>query len=493
MSDPKTKSSTKFGHNTLPNGKLDDFQLEEYKNISNAHFESNKQIGIFFRYYLLIASTPAVIFVWFGKEDGFLYGLLNGNDTIKNFFIGSFLIIVALIGMVSCFYLISLKLDNILYARAINGIRRYFFRKEIEYEDHYRILPKHTNQPKYGDFHTFGVIVISIALINSIYFALGTRIIASVGFDLFTNYIDFGILVANYNFWWTIASFAFVFTLHYCYYILISNYRRNSYLKSSIIGIDIDGVLNRHKEKFCEIHMSNMNSKFNKNIPENKKLNPEEIIQIPVSNIKEKDITIDDEFDVFNNPIYWKTQEPIEPNVGKIVKELKNSFGYKIIIHSYRPWPQYEYGELINSKKINKIWKVYMLQYYPNKFLYFGKRSRLKRITKEWLKKNNIPYNQLFLEQSGIDFSARSFSFQGIYFNISTAKFKNRFFRTAKRPYRYFVEDSFENAFKLASTCEYVFLIEHPYNDEKHNKALPDNVIRVSSWVEIKKKIKELG
>ena len=31
------------------NEKFYDFQLEEYKNISNAHFETNKQIGVFFR------------------------------------------------------------------------------------------------------------------------------------------------------------------------------------------------------------------------------------------------------------------------------------------------------------------------------------------------------------------------------------------------------------------------------------------------------------
>ena len=38
--------------------KFEDFQLEEYKNISNAHFEANKQIEVFFRYFLIIASAP---------------------------------------------------------------------------------------------------------------------------------------------------------------------------------------------------------------------------------------------------------------------------------------------------------------------------------------------------------------------------------------------------------------------------------------------------
>ena len=109
--------------------KLNSFQLEEYKNISNAHFETNKQIGIFFRYFLLIASAPALIFVWFGKENSFLDNILVGTDTNKNLFVGFFLILLSIIGILSCFYLISLRLDSILYARTINGIRKYFYKE----------------------------------------------------------------------------------------------------------------------------------------------------------------------------------------------------------------------------------------------------------------------------------------------------------------------------------------------------------------------------
>lgn len=117
--------------NNTPENSFDIFQLEEYKNISNAHFETNKQIGTFFRYFLLIASAPTLIFVWFGKNDGFLNDLLNGIDTHRNIFIGFFLLVVSFIGLMSCFYLISLRLDSILYARAVNGIRGFFYRKKL--------------------------------------------------------------------------------------------------------------------------------------------------------------------------------------------------------------------------------------------------------------------------------------------------------------------------------------------------------------------------
>ena len=44
-----------------------EFQKLEYSNISGAHFETNKQIALFFRYYLLIASVPAIIVLLYDK------------------------------------------------------------------------------------------------------------------------------------------------------------------------------------------------------------------------------------------------------------------------------------------------------------------------------------------------------------------------------------------------------------------------------------------
>jgi hypothetical protein len=144
------------------NEEFKDFQLEEYKNISTAHFETNKQIGVFFRYFLLIASAPALIFIWFGKENpNFVKNLLFGTKDVitTNLFVGFFLIFIAIIGVLSSFYLVSLKLDNLLYARAVNGVRKFFFdHSEIKDDDHYRILPKQTNIPSFFDNHTFGIL-----------------------------------------------------------------------------------------------------------------------------------------------------------------------------------------------------------------------------------------------------------------------------------------------------------------------------------------------
>ena len=82
----------------------------------------------------------------------------------------------------------------------------------------------------------------------------------------------------------------------------------------------------------------------------------------------------------------------------------------------------------------------------------------------------------------------------GLLFGITKSQFKNRFFYTGKKPYRYFVEDTPEIAIKLSYNCEYVFLLEQTYNTkEQFTQELPANIIRVKDWEEIKNRIKELG
>ena len=127
-----------------------DFQLEEYKNISNAHFEANKQISVFFRYYLIIASAPAIILLWLGKTDAFINDILHGSNVNQNLFIGFFIIVISIVSMIACFYIINFRLDSIIYARTVNGIRRYFYEmNDFNYEDHIRYLPKKTNIPRF--------------------------------------------------------------------------------------------------------------------------------------------------------------------------------------------------------------------------------------------------------------------------------------------------------------------------------------------------------
>ncbi|MEA5006480.1 MAG: hypothetical protein VB022_08730 [Rikenellaceae bacterium] len=468
---------------------FDKFQLEEYKNISNAHFEANKQIGIFFRYYLLVASAPAAIFLWFGKSGSIINELLSSRNLNLCLFIGFFLITISFIGLIFCFYMINLRFDSILYARTINGIRKYFYNKEkYLFENQIRVLPKQTSQPKYVEFHAFTIIVLAVALINSIYFGLGTRVIASIGDQFFNEYFIFKIpiLCPNYNLSCTLIAALIFFSIHLIYYIYFSNYRNFSYMKNLTIGIDIDGVLNKHRDTFCEFL-------YNKT---GKTLWADEIVKIPVSLIPNKNVERSDEFLVFNDINYWVSQKAIQENVGKIIDELKNTFGYKICVFSYRAWPDTTYLPVDLHQQTLETWKSYYFSEFKiSKFLVglFTSKNNLRfktitSITKEWLEANGIHYNKLLIEKGSIDVNSISFNFWG----IPKINFKNRFYYSRKKSYRYFVEDSYENAEKLSAYCEYVFLMDHPYN-QIEPEMMPPNIIRVYSWSDIKEKIRKLG
>ena len=68
---------------------------------------------------------------------------------------------------------------------------------------------------------------------------------------------------------------------------------------------------------------------------------------------------------------------------------------------------------------------------------------------------------------------------------------RNRFQKSNLNSFRFFIEDSPENAIKLSSLCNYVFLLKEPYNiDEKF--CYPKNVISVDNWDDIYRNLKML-
>ena len=99
---------------------------------------------------------------------------------------------------------------------------------------------------------------------------------------------------------------------------------------------------------------------------------------------------------------------------------------------------------------------------YYNKHLKF---NAIRKITKRWLKEHNIPSKNLLVEKAAIDVESARFYFWGGPRN----NYKNRFYYSRKESYRYFVEDDLKNAVKLSANCEYVFLMNHPYNQEIMN------------------------
>ncbi len=155
---------------------ISEFMLSEYEHISNAHFESGKSINSFFRYYLLIMSAPAFIFLIFDKKIEDITKMFNGEDLGVNKYICFFFIIISFVGYFIFMYIVNKKMEVILYARTVNGIRNYFkTRSEIDVEK-FLVLPTDVNKPSYFKLSGF-YMILPIGIINSVFLFIALWII----------------------------------------------------------------------------------------------------------------------------------------------------------------------------------------------------------------------------------------------------------------------------------------------------------------------------
>ena len=156
-----------------------------------------------------------------------------------------------------------------------------------------------------------------------------------------------------------------------------------------------------------------------------------------------------------------------------LIGEIKNKLGYSIYYYTWRAWKI--------EQKIEENGEVKALS---------SSEYSIKTITKEWLKKEGFfgkGNKKIVFEEGNIDQPVRSFK----------VKYRNRYYYARRKKLRYFVEDSLPNAIHLAKTCEYVFLINHQYNQEDKvdncPSPLPYNIIKVKNWSEIYEHIKAMG
>lgn len=140
-----------------------DFLFVEYENIAKAHFESQKQLALFFRYYTLFFSVPIVIAsVWKGEASGVM--------DLEMF--GYLLIVVSVIGFSFYWITIDLKHEAVLYARTVNGIRYYFYQDiDRTTKNKIKTLPTNKNKPSY--FSPWNPILLIMMFVNCVYLMLG--------------------------------------------------------------------------------------------------------------------------------------------------------------------------------------------------------------------------------------------------------------------------------------------------------------------------------
>jgi len=458
------------------NGKLDKFLMEEYNNIAKAHFKSIETISTFFRYYLLIISIPISSIAYLFVNDKIQLVSDYYNIIVVSFF-G-----IAIAGIIVMCYIINLRLDAVLYARVINSIRKYYFdssEMQIDLKLKLRILPQSSYIPSYFEISYFLPVIVVLSLINTSYFLFALYILCKTTWGNTP-----GILLV-------VSSLVFML-FHIIIYMIYARYREYKYLKSNILGIDIDGVLNKHRENFCYM----VNKELQKDI------SPDEIVIIPVNENPKIEITREEERKIFNNPEYW-TKMPVINEAPEIIQKIQNSLNIKVYIFTYRPWPDHrDRKEIIKTVQIFldnvgksslKILVLKVCKYLGtigDSILVKYKEEPLKKITKEWLNRKKIHHHKFILEK-GNDFSCDPRS-----------KFKNRYNIARKKRIRFFVEDDIDKAKKLSHLCDIVFLFEQPYNSYnsllpyKLNRGrlyLPSNILRVTSWNDIYQQLRKLS
>lgn len=490
---------------------FEDYQLKEYERIAEAHFKTADAISSFFRYYLVIMALPATaaaFFWWHGEREP----AVELPPALSEPLLGLVLLVVASVGYCLMLYLSNLRMDGLLYARTVNGIRKYFYDRSnapMGVKLRTRVLPQTPHTPPYYELRYFGPVILTFLLLDSAYFVAGFSLVDHQGIEsLFEGLGPYPCKVAA-------ASILFAL-LHVLSYRSLARHRELTYLQRSAIGIDIDGVLNTHREHFCEVLAAKTS----------KRIQPEAIKTLPARDTIELQLEMCDEFAVFHDVHYW-TEMPVMPGAARVVQELRNGMNMKVYLFSYRPWPlpapdcpsaaQFDFKRwsselrllrrnhsLITNKnravdperacwlprnpaeRVRHWFRDITLDTWRSVYVRLPCAHLIDRLTHIWLYKNQVQYDRLVIEKGHSHLSNRS------------ARFINRFNISTRENIRFFVEDDLEKAVKMSYICDVVFLIDHPYNSdpetiERGFGQLPSNVIRVESWDQIQRAIRRLS
>lgn len=502
---------------------MDDFRgylMAEYRHIAEAHFRTIEAISTFFRYYLLIMSAPLTILALFlGLSDN----LQEISDILESlrWLVVPTLVVISFVGFFVMLYIINLRMDVILYARTINAVRKHFYDQadvELNTKLRTRVLPQTPVLPSYKEYRYFLPVILSFALFNTFYLTLAF-VLAGWSFGE-TEHINSWFDKVSL---WSWSGIVFL-PVHLAFYRWYARHREYSYLRSFTLGVDIDGVLNMHRQHFSRLLEENVEIERD----------PESFTTIPLHECPDIEISRQDEKQVFHDPRYW-IEMPMADGAARNLESLRN-LNLKVHIFSHRPWPNTMLMNPDDRRIIHDRWKEQALAFtrqvygdtsfrslfdrvrlwvgipeakilrvawfrLDKRFHYWVDRRRAKlgtlpieQFTKYWLKLRDINYDTLTIEQGSEDVADP----QG--------RFRNRFEIARRKNIRFFVEDHLEKAIKLAYICDVVFLLDHPYNRnsqercrecprecKQHPKDIPGNIIRVSSWDEIYKEIKRLS
>ncbi len=156
-----------------------DFMLTEYERISTAFFGLRDQVNEWFKAYLTIVGFPLTVLAAVMKisnSNNFSTDLNNLPNVVAGL-----LVLVAFLGFFVCLSIISMRLEMILYARTINGIRRYFGNQDTELPK-FLILPTSDKVPPFYEvWRAMFWQVLLIGFLDGVISAVGINSLVSLG------------------------------------------------------------------------------------------------------------------------------------------------------------------------------------------------------------------------------------------------------------------------------------------------------------------------
>jgi hypothetical protein len=155
---------------------FEEFLLAEYQYLAQAHFNTINTISEFFKQYILIVSLPISVAVVFLKPVELqASGILNYLRNHPSIPLMLFLLVVVA-GFCVLGYVVNQRFDALLYARSVNGIRKYFYKSSglnIENELRFRVLPTSIHFPSYIEPRHFQFVVLAFAFVGTAYLYAG--------------------------------------------------------------------------------------------------------------------------------------------------------------------------------------------------------------------------------------------------------------------------------------------------------------------------------
>jgi len=414
----------------MKNSKIEDFMLEEYKQIANAYKDLHAQANELVRSYLTLVALPvtvlAVVIKILGSQNGNEPNGLSDATRIGVPIIILFMIALCLVGHSVFRALVANRIEALLYVRTVNCIRRFFVEHTKDFDlRRYLVLPDYDlRTPPFNEgpsaryFWNVRMVqilnaIILIVTIWSIfcwaqrelnqYWPLVTPLVL---FKL----VDYLVILK----WLAPLAFGLIYFYiqafmqdrildkqEYAYKPKFGPYKR--------IGVDLDGVL----ADLAEGVVRKANSEYGLGVSK-EDITSHDIAQcLRMSHDQVKSIFASDDIFVDLNPV----------SGSKRAIKLLHKKGWIIHVITDRFWHENDWS-----------------------------------LSRAWLKSHAFHWNHL---------------------NLVRASQKAEY--ASAHEIQYFVEDNLDTARALGTVCEKVFLL-----DELYNKGdIPDNVIRISNWKQI--------